>query len=1048
MLRFSIHLHFIYVFWCLHCCAAEEAVPAPQGAARFKYGETYYEHAPAKLSWAAARVACRRRSGALASVPHELGLHELPAFLLSLNITEPLWIENAGISDIKDGFDTLIVEFPDQSDSDRIRVLWKFPSLSAVTVCTQIQLDPTFHGFSTIFSYSTQSFLKEFQLQANVTHGEAVKLSLLVHGEDGPYVEAFDNDGSWHLVCVSWTGVGGKWYISADGRLRDQGEGLYLSGDIGSDGVLVIGQKQDVSSRGMSFTGNITQLNVWDRVLSPNEIHTMEKQCSLIFSGLFFKWNFSALAIDPSLKSHWGDILCKGKRSSLDSQTLHIWVYTGDSISSLTYESNHGCMTFSPLSQSWNLDFCKIRKGAICQFHKDVIENLWLLSDFPKTSFFTKVRKEEYKCVELHQLERMVEETIPRLVACTEVLLKVLQLNPNILIPIDMLHLTQILELVSMHVSEKSASSEVISSLATNLVKLSSEIIDPELAAQWLGLSKDGVSVGPFNVIESIDKVTETLADVLATEGKSFKLSTKNIDVHLEPRKLGQLGYSSVFKPSTLISHVSQQDEILIPDTEVLRLHSLGYEEVIFIHVYYSHLMEFQSKISNSADQKEISRLATAVISATVRDSFKGQNIPVAVNYTLTSIELVEHPLLVAPVCVFWNFSLMSGVLDGWSSKGCWVTYTGSSVTSCFCNHTTNFAVLMSYMETKWTPLQRSVLTKLTFVGAGASLCALLVTLMLFTMLDIPKSDRTSIHKNLFIALTAAQVVLLCSGSATSNKVVCTVVAALLHLFFMAAFSWMLVEGLLLWSKVVIVNLSEERHMKYYYLIGWGLPVLVVAITLVSASRNYTADDHCWLSVQNGVIWGFAGPVIFIVMVNVMILARVVAITISTAKRRSVLLALGSSPSEQALEQIRAAVKAVLVLLPILGLTWLFGVLVPFSVVMAYIFVLLNSLQGLFIFLIYGVYNTEVRSAINRIKERRKALNFSNCASYRPSSLANSSQLASCPTPVLTGHSLDEEGVDETSGSPPDTASANPGNNAQQCALGVHGGEQEDCTCE
>ncbi|KPP73518.1 hypothetical protein Z043_107391, partial [Scleropages formosus] len=204
-----------------------------------------------------------------------------------------------------------------------------------------------------------------------------------------------------------------------------------------------------------------------------------------------------------------------------------------------------------------------------------------------------------------------------------------------------------------------------------------------------------------------------------------------------------------------------------------------------------------------------------------------------------------------------------------------------------------------------WTPLQRSVLTKLTFVGAGASLCALLVTLMLFTMLDIPKSDRTSIHKNLFIALTAAQVVLLCSGSATSNKVVCTVVAALLHLFFMAAFSWMLVEGLLLWSKVVIVNLSEERHMKYYYLIGWGLPVLVVAITLVSASRNYTADDHCWLSVQNGVIWGFAGPVIFIVMVNVMILARVVAITISTAKRRSVLLALGSSPSEQALEQIR-----------------------------------------------------------------------------------------------------------------------------------------------
>lgn len=50
----------------------------------------------------------------------------------------------------------------------------------------------------------------------------------------------------------------------------------------------------------------------------------------------------------------------------------------------------------------------------------------------------------------------------------------------------------------------------------------------------------------------------------------------------------------------------------------------------------------------------------------------------------------------------------------------------------------------------------------------------------------------------------------------------------------MAAFSWMLVEGLLLWSKVVAVNLSEDRHMKYYYLIGWGTVCLTEAISLFS----------------------------------------------------------------------------------------------------------------------------------------------------------------------------------------------------------------------
>uniref|UniRef100_A0A3P8RXQ4 G-protein coupled receptors family 2 profile 2 domain-containing protein n=1 Tax=Amphiprion percula TaxID=161767 RepID=A0A3P8RXQ4_AMPPE len=159
-------------------------------------------------------------------------------------------------------------------------------------------------------------------------------------------------------------------------------------------------------------------------------------------------------------------------------------------------------------------------------------------------------------------------------------------------------------------------------------------------------------------------------------------------------------------------------------------------------------------------------------------------------------------------------------------------------------------------------------------------------------------------------------------------KVACTLVAALLHLFFMAAFSWMLVEGLLLWSKVVAVNLNEDQHMKYYYLIGWGLPVLIVTITLASASGKYSADGYCWLSVQNGIIWGFAGPVIFIIMVKIKHIHHTVS---NTSSHRSLLSV--------------AAVKAVLVLLPILGLTWLCGVLVPFSIVMAYIFIFLNSLQ-------------------------------------------------------------------------------------------------------
>lgn len=36
----------------------------------------------------------------------------------------------------------------------------------------------------------------------------------------------------------------------------------------------------------------------------------------------------------------------------------------------------------------------------------------------------------------------------------------------------------------------------------------------------------------------------------------------------------------------------------------------------------------------------------------------------------------------------------------------------------------------------QWSPEEELILTKLTFIGSGASLCALVVTLMLFTVLE------------------------------------------------------------------------------------------------------------------------------------------------------------------------------------------------------------------------------------------------------------------------------------------------------------------------
>lgn len=53
-------------------------------------------------------------------------------------------------------------------------------------------------------------------------------------------------------------------------------------------------------------------------------------------------------------------------------------------------------------------------------------------------------------------------------------------------------------------------------------------------------------------------------------------------------------------------------------------------------------------------------------------------------------------------------------------------------------------------------------------------------------------------------------------------QTVCAIVAAVLHYFYTAVFVWMLVEGLLLYSKVVQVFGTEKSRVTYYCIFGWG----------------------------------------------------------------------------------------------------------------------------------------------------------------------------------------------------------------------------------
>ncbi|XP_066465857.1 adhesion G-protein coupled receptor D1 [Tiliqua scincoides] len=307
--------------------------------------------------------------------------------------------------------------------------------------------------------------------------------------------------------------------------------------------------------------------------------------------------------------------------------------------------------------------------------------------------------------------------------------------------------------------------------------------------------------------------------------------------------------------------------------------------------------------------------------------------------------------------CAFLDYSNGSGV---WSNAGCVLQGGDLNHSVCLCNHLTNFAILMQIVPLKLTKGHQMALSSISYIGCSLSIFCLTITLVTFAILSSVstiRNQRYHIHANLSFAILVAQILLLISFQFSPGKVPCKILAILLHFFFLSAFAWMLVEGFHLYSMVIKVFGSEESKHLLYYGIGWGCPLLICVISVTSAVESYGEVHNCWLSLENGTIWAFVAPALFIIVVNICILVAVTRVIsrISTDNYK----VHGDANA------FKLTAKAVAVLLPILGSSWIFGILAvnDHALVFQYMFAIFNSLQGFFIFLFHCLLNSEVRAA-------------------------------------------------------------------------------------
>ena len=77
---------------------------------------------------------------------------------------------------------------------------------------------------------------------------------------------------------------------------------------------------------------------------------------------------------------------------------------------------------------------------------------------------------------------------------------------------------------------------------------------------------------------------------------------------------------------------------------------------------------------------------------------------------------------------------------------------------------------------------------------------------MFYSLRNLRRDFRFHIHRNLCLNLLIAEILLLVGIDATSNKDLCLSIGVFLHLFFLCAFCWMLVEGLYMYFLVTRVS--------------------------------------------------------------------------------------------------------------------------------------------------------------------------------------------------------------------------------------------------
>ncbi|XP_036619299.1 adhesion G-protein coupled receptor V1 [Trichosurus vulpecula] len=324
-------------------------------------------------------------------------------------------------------------------------------------------------------------------------------------------------------------------------------------------------------------------------------------------------------------------------------------------------------------------------------------------------------------------------------------------------------------------------------------------------------------------------------------------------------------------------------------------------------------------------------------------------------NEVLYRIYAIEHRIVPQKsLCLLWNQAAASWLSD---SQFCKVVDVTSDYVECACSHMSTYAVyaqtdsLSSYNEAFFSSgficvsgLSLAILSHI-FCARYSMFAAKLLTHMMAASLG------TQIA---FLASAYA------SGQLTEES--CSALAAIMHYLYLCQFNWMLVQAVNFWYVLVMNDEHTERRYLLFFILSWGLPAFVVILLLIVLRGIY----HQSISQIYGLVHGDLCfiPNVYAALFTAALIPLMCLVVVFVV----FIHAYQVKPQWKAYDDIfrgrtnAAEIPLVLYLFALISITWLWG-----GLHMAYrhlwmlvLFVIFNSLQGLYVFVVYFILHNQM----------------------------------------------------------------------------------------